>query len=147
MLSTTQIRQYRDDGYLLLEDAIAPAELTSLRQAALAIVDAFDISQHRTVFTTADRDSGRDDYFFDSAENIHCFLEEGALDEAGELLKPAHLAINKIGHALHDLNPVFGAFCRQQIFGQVLRDLGCRNPLLWQSMYIFKQPHIGGEVR
>ncbi|MGB5486919.1 MAG: phytanoyl-CoA dioxygenase family protein, partial [Lysobacterales bacterium] len=95
----------------------------------------------------SDRDSGRDDYFFDSAENVHCFLEEGALGHDGELLKPARLAINKIGHAMHDLNPVFKTFCQQPLLGQVLRDIGYKAPLLWQTMYIFKQPHIGGEVR
>lgn len=147
MLSATQIRQYHDNGFLVLEAAIARRELESLKAAALGIVDAFDIERQRTVFTTADRDSGRDDYFFDSAENIHCFLEEDALGPAGELLKPARLAINKIGHAMHDLNPVFGAFCRQPLFGSILRDIGYRNPLLMQTMYIFKQPFIGGEVR
>ena len=147
MLSKTQITQYQNNGYLVLEEAITKAEIESLKAAALQIVDEFDINRHRAVFTTSDRDSGRDDYFFDSAENVHCFLEEGALGSDGELLKPPRLAINKIGHAMHDLNPVFREFCRLPLFGQVLSDIGYRAPLLWQTMYIFKQPHIGGEVR
>ena len=147
MLSVDQIQQFHDDGYLVLEKAIEQSAIENLKTAALQIVDDFDIDRHRTVFTTADRDSGRDDYFFDSAENIHCFLEEGALDQDGSLLKPARLAINKIGHAMHDLHPAFNKFCRQPIFGRVLRDIGYTIPLLWQTMYIFKQPHIGGEVR
>ena len=147
MLSARQISQYHDDGYLVLENAIAKVDIDKLKTAALQIVDDFDINKHRTVFTTSDRDGGRDDYFFDSAEAIHCFLEEGALDQDGVLLKPARLAINKIGHAMHDLDPVFRDFCRQALFGKVLRDIGYVNPLLWQTMYIFKQPHIGGEVR
>ena len=48
---------------------------------------------------------------------------------------------------MHDLNPAFESFCRLPIFGQLLRDIGYQAPLLWQTMYIFKQPHIGGEVR
>jgi phytanoyl-CoA hydroxylase len=147
MLSDIQIRKFHEDGYLVLEAAIAKADIEKLKTAALQIVDDFDISSHRAVFSTSDRDSGRDDYFFDSAENVHCFLEEGALDHDGELLKPARLAINKIGHAMHDLNPVFKTFCQQPLLGQVLRDIGYKAPLLWQTMYIFKQPHIGGEVR
>ena len=147
MLSDVQIQQFHDDGYLVLEKAIEKSAIENLKTAALQIVDDFDIDRHRTVFTTADRDSGRDDYFFDSAEHIHCFLEEGALDQDGKLLKPARLAINKIGHAMHDLHPVFNKFCNQPIFGRVLRDIGYTAPLLWQTMYIFKQPHIGGEVR
>jgi phytanoyl-CoA hydroxylase len=147
MLSDIQILQYHKDGYLVLEDAIEKAEIEKLKTAALQIVDDFDINSHRAVFSTSDRDSGRDDYFFDSAEKVHCFLEEGALDDDGVLLKPARLAINKIGHAMHDLNPAFKAFCQQPLFGQVLRDVGYKAPVLWQTMYIFKQPHIGGEVR
>lgn len=147
MLSVDQIKQFHDDGYLVLEKVIEKSAIENLKTAALQIVDDFDIDRHRTVFTTTDRDSGRDDYFFDSAESIHCFLEEGALDQNSKLLKPAHLAINKIGHAMHDLHPVFNEFCRQPIFGRVLRDIGYTAPLLWQTMYIFKQPHIGGEVR
>ena len=48
---------------------------------------------------------------------------------------------------MHDLDPVFKAFCQLKIFGQISRDIGLQDPLLWQTMYIFKQPHIGGEVR
>jgi phytanoyl-CoA hydroxylase len=147
MLSTSETRQFKEQGYLVLEAAINQSEVDLLRQAALNIVENFDISSHRSVFSTKDRDRGRDDYFFDSAENIHCFLEEGAIGESGHLLKPAALAINKIGHALHDLNPVFRAFCKLPLFGRILRELGYICPLLWQTMYIFKQPRIGGEVR
>ena len=147
MLSSEQKDHFHSQGYLVLENAIPKQDIDALRVAALEIVDNFDIESNRTVFKTNDRDSGRDDYFFDSAENVHCFLEEDALDEAGDLIKPAYLAINKIGHAMHDLNPKFKKFCQLPIFAQAMRDIGIPNPLLWQTMYIFKQPQIGGEVR
>ncbi len=147
MLNANQKKQYHENGYLVLEDAVGMEDIERLKVAALQIVDDFDIDSHRSVFTTSDHDSGRDDYFFESSENIHCFLEEDALDEKGTLVKPAHLAINKIGHAMHDLNPVMKSFCRLPVFGEIMRDIGYQDPVLWQTMYIFKQPHIGGEVR
>jgi phytanoyl-CoA hydroxylase len=147
MLTQDQISHYHHQGYVVLTHAIPKQPIEQLKAAALEIVDHFDIDKHRTVFKTSDRDAGRDDYFFNSAENIHCFLEEHALDEDGTLLKPARLAINKIGHAMHDLHPAFRSFCQQPLLGQLIRDIGFQNPLLWQSMYIFKQPRIGGEVR
>ncbi len=55
-------------------------------------------------------------------------------------------SINKIGHALHDLDPVFDQFSRLPAIEQLVSDLGIEEPLLVQSMYIFKQPNIGGEV-
>lgn len=146
-LSNAQQNQFQQQGFLVLENALPKQQIAALKAAALQIVDDFDIDRHRTVFSTRDRDAGRDDYFFDSAQNIHCFLEEDALDENGLLVKPPRLAINKIGHAMHDLNPVFSDFCRQHLFGALARSLGYQQAVLWQTMYIFKQPHIGGEVR
>jgi phytanoyl-CoA hydroxylase len=147
MLDKQQVDQFRQEGYLVVEDAFTAGSIAALREAAAEIVADFDVDRHRTVFTTTDRDAGRDDYFFDSAEKVHCFLEEGALDAEGTLTCPRELAINKIGHAMHDLVPGFTSFCRQDMIGQALRDLGYEDPLLWQTMYIFKQPRIGGEVR
>lgn len=147
MLNSQQITEFQEQGFLVLENAFSAPEIASVKQAAQEIVADFDISQHRTVFKTTDRDAGRDDYFFDSAEAVHCFLEEGALDENKELNRAKEVAINKIGHAMHDLVPEFTEFCRLPVIGEALRDIGYRAPQLWQTMYIFKQPGIGGEVR
>ncbi|NNF15654.1 MAG: phytanoyl-CoA dioxygenase family protein [Gammaproteobacteria bacterium] len=147
MLDPDQIKFFREQGYLVLDGVFSPEHISSVREAALHIVKDFDVDKHRTVFSTQDRDAGRDDYFFESAEAVHCFLEEGALDADGVLNRSKELAINKIGHAMHDLVPQFGAFCRLPVIGELLRDIGYHDPLLWQTMYIFKQPGIGGEVR
>ncbi len=146
-LTPTQLAEYRQRGFLVFERQFARSDLQPLRQAIAEVVDAFDIDAHRTVFTTDDQDRGRDEYFFASAEAVHCFLEADALDDSGRLHRPKHRAINKVGHALHDQIPAYTQFCRRPLFGQLLRDLGLQNPQLWQTMYIFKQPQIGGEVR
>lgn len=138
---------FEEQGYAILERVIDNDALSQIRLAVDRIVQSFDIEQHRTVFSTGDRDRGRDRYFMDSAEAVHCFLEEEALDENGRLLYPKSRAINKVGHALHDLVPEFTTFCRMPWFGQMLRNIGYMRPRLWQTMYIFKQPRIGGEVR
>ncbi|MFT5482745.1 MAG: phytanoyl-CoA hydroxylase [Halieaceae bacterium] len=147
MLDASQKDQFERQGYLVLPDVVSEADLESIRGSAAELIDAFDIDNNRSVFTTGDKDEGRDSYFLESAERVHCFLEEEALDEQGNLLKPKALAINKIGHAMHDLVPAFTHFCRLPIFAELFRDLGYTAPKLWQSMYIFKQPKIGGEVR
>ncbi|MDC0717545.1 phytanoyl-CoA dioxygenase family protein [Nannocystis bainbridge] len=147
MLSPEQIDEFEARGYLVLPRLIESADLASIREAALAIVDRFDPAAERTVFTTKDRDAGRDDAFFASAEGVHCFLEADALDASGQLRYPPRLAVNKIGHALHDRVPAFAAFCRLPQFAALLRDVGHVAPVLWQTMLIFKQPRIGGEVR
>jgi len=83
----------------------------------------------------------------DSAQAVHCFLEQDALNDQGQLVYLKARAINKIGHALHDLVPEFSEFCKLPVFAETLESLGYRSPQLWQSMYIFKQARIGGEVR
>lgn len=147
LITSAQRRHFEEAGYLVLPRAIPPEALAALRGAAREIVAAFDIAAHRSVFSTRDRDRGRDAYFMDSAQAVHCFLEEEALDADGRLLTEPQHAINKIGHALHDLDPTFRDFCRLPLFGDALRALGYEQPVLWQTMYIFKQPRIGGEVR
>lgn len=138
---------YEKNGFAVIESAIAASDLDSIKGAAQRIVESFDASKHRSVFSTKHQDKDRDKYFIDSGEAVHCFLEEGALAASGELNRPKNRAINKIGHAMHDRVPEFTRFCRLPIFADTLHDLGFQSPELWQTMYIFKQPKIGGEVR
>jgi phytanoyl-CoA hydroxylase len=147
MLSTAQQVQYQADGYLVLPDFKTAAEVAALRARAAQIVDAFDADRHRAVFSTQDQArKTTNNAFLDSAEGIECFFEEEAFDAQGRLKQPKALSINKIGHAMHDLDPVFAAFSHGPALAALAADLGLRQPQLWQSMYIFKQPGIGGEV-
>jgi len=148
MLSREQLCRYRDDGYVVLERYKSADEIGALRERALAIVDAFDPAEGSGVFSTrADRRSAADAWFLGSADTVRCFFEEEAFAADGTLRQPKALSINKIGHALHDLDPVFDRFSRGPRMQALAADLGIAEPLLWQSMVIFKQPGIGGEVR
>ncbi|MEO1319876.1 MAG: phytanoyl-CoA dioxygenase family protein, partial [Pseudomonadota bacterium] len=131
-LSDTDIETFREQGFLAIEGVFRPAQMHALQAAASDIVEAFDADAHRTVFRTDDRDSGRDDYFFNSSEAVHCFLEAGALDNDGSLNREKSLAINKIGHALHDRDTTFRTFCSHPWFGAALRDLGYGAPVVMQ---------------
>lgn len=147
MLSPAQQLRYQAEGYLVLPGFKTATEVAALRQRALEIVDAFDAGSHRAIFSTSDqarRAASAD--FLASAEGIQCFFEEEAFDADGLLRQAKALSINKIGHALHDLDPVFAAFSRGRALAELAADLGLVQPQLWQSMYIFKQPGIGGEV-
>jgi len=148
MLSPHQQKRYQDDGYLVLPGFKAADEIAALRERALQIVEAFDADSHRAIFSTSDqaRRSAGDD-FLASAEGIQCFFEEEAFDAQGRLRQAKALSINKIGHAMHDLDPVFERFSRNPALAELATDLGLVDPQLWQSMYIFKQPGIGGEVK
>lgn len=146
MLTVDQINAYRDNGYLLLPQFKRANEAAALCAWAVDTVDAFDASRVKSIFTTQDRSRQVDDYFMASASNVSCFFEEEAFDAAGQLKQPKAQSINKIGHAMHDLSPLVSDFSRGPKLAGLARDLGLARPQIWQSMVIFKQPHIGGEV-
>ncbi|MDO8178924.1 MAG: phytanoyl-CoA dioxygenase family protein [Undibacterium sp.] len=147
MLNQEQIAQFQQDGYLVIADFKSAAEIAAVRAQAARIVDDFDAAESNSIFTTKEQEKKIDRYFLDSASKVSCFFEEEAFDEHGQLRQAKALSINKIGHALHDLDPVFAAFSHGPQLAQVAHDLGLAQPQIWQSMYIFKQPGIGGEVR
>jgi phytanoyl-CoA hydroxylase len=147
MLNQDQRTQFERDGYLVIPGFKSAQAIAALRQRAGEIVNEFDPGQSRSIFTTQNQLTATDDYFLRSDNSIRCFFEEEAFDANGQLKQDKALSINKIGHALHDLDPVFEQFSRDPKLAAVARDLGLRDARVWQSMYIFKQPGIGGEVR
>ena len=146
-LTPAQLASYQRDGFLVLPGFNTATEIAGLRQRAVEIVDAFDANQHRAIFSTQEQSRTTDAYFMASAHNISCFFEEQAFDGGGRLKQAKRLSINKIGHALHVLDAVFKDFSHTPALTAVAQDVGLAEPQIRQSMVIFKQPRIGGEVR
>lgn len=145
-LSLQQINSYERDGFLLIEDFASRAECERLRRRAEELVRDFDPQGVISIFSTREQTRASDDYFLTSGDKVRFFFEEDAFASDGGLKQGKERSINKIGHALHDLDPVFDSFSRDPKLAAIAADLGYRQPRLLQSMYIFKQPNIGGEV-
>ena len=146
MLTDEQVKQYKTDGFLILDDFVAPKECDALRTRVAELVHEFDPAGVVSIFSTNEQNRIADDYFMSSGDKIRFFFEENAFLAGGTLKQSKERSINKIGHALHDLDPVFDRFSRNERIKQLADALGFTNPHLVQSMYIFKQPNIGGEV-
>lgn len=145
-LTCQQLAPYERDGFLIVENFATLEECDRLRRRADELVAAFDPRGAISIFSTREQSRRSDEYFLTSGDKIRFFFEEDAFAPDGGLKQSKQLSINKIGHALHDLDPVFDRFSRQPALAAIVASLGYRQPLLLQSMYIFKQPNIGGEV-
>jgi phytanoyl-CoA hydroxylase len=145
-LSDEMISDYHASGVIILRDFVSPKTCLELKKRALELVDDFDPGAVKSVFSTTDQTQLDDRYFIESGDKIRFFLEKGAFSESGVLRQSKEGSLNKMGHAMHDLDPVFDRFSRTPALAKIASRLGVADPAIIQSMYIFKPPRIGGEV-
>jgi phytanoyl-CoA hydroxylase len=144
-LSNLQVANYHKNGFLIVESFLSEDEILSLCQNATEIIERFNLSEVK-IFTTDNQTQILDNYFLESAAKVSCFFEENAFNQQGLLEVSKQLAINKIGHAMHDLEPDCEKIAYSQKLLEVMHDIGVNQPLMVQSQYIFKQPKIGAKV-
>ena len=149
-LDNAQRRAYARDGFLVLKGFVGPDDCDALMARAAERVAGFepDPALGPTVFSARAQSHAADVYFRESGDKVRFFFEPDAFSEDGRPLRDTAASVNKIGHALHDLDPVFERFSRAPRLAALAADpaLGLAEPLLVQSMYIYKQPGIGAEV-
>ena len=135
-LTDKQIEGFRRDGFLVVPDFVSSDHCLALRERAMQLAEQHVPSPEEATIFTADGKPlhAGDDYFLSSGEEIRCFFEKDAFDAAGRLRGDAHLCLNKLGHAMHDLDLVFDDFSRTPQLAAVAHDIGMLNPLLLQSI-------------
>ena len=145
-LNKEMLNFWDNNGYLIIEDFKTHKECEELINRSKELIEEQDFNNQQSVFDTVSQSHNDDNYFLESGDKIRFFFEEKAnLDEENVKTNKQYI-VNKIGHALHDLDDKFIAFSKNEQLDQIARAIGFQDPLLLQSMYIFKQPKIGGEV-
>lgn len=150
-MTDRDVQRYMEDGYVVLDNLLTPQECDELRQRMTDIVDQMDVPEHcRTTFSTYHdeqlKTQGNADYFITSGDKIRFFFEKGVFDDKGEFIVPKQKSLNKVGHALHAYEPLYKKVTHSHKIQGIAQKLGLIRPSILQSMYIFKQPGIGGEV-
>jgi len=145
-LSPEAVEAFHRDGVIIIDGFKTKAECAVLRARANELVLEYGPKAAGTIFSTKKPQHQDSSYFTNSAYGIGTFFEEEAFDAEGKLVYDLPLAVNKLGHGMHDLDPVFSDFSKGKELQAVSESLGVADPKVMQSMYIFKQPGIGGEV-
>jgi phytanoyl-CoA hydroxylase len=145
-LSLAMVSAYAESGVIVLRNFVTLAACRKLQQRVAELVREFDPDKVRSVFSTTRQAQLTDRYFIESGDKIRFFLEANAFDESGKLRQSKENGLNKMGHAMHDIDPVFDQFSHSPELNRVARALGIVEPAIIQSMYLFKPPRIGAEV-
>jgi phytanoyl-CoA hydroxylase len=143
---TNYLQQFQANGYLILEGFNSAEECDALMKRGQELANGFNFDGHPSVFQTTDQAKTTDDYFINSGNQIAFFFEKDSFDENGKPKTDLFHSMNKIGHALHDLDPLFYEFSRSAQMKKLAEELKLNDFVIIQSMLILKHAKIGGIV-
>ena len=131
---------WEEAGCLILEGFVSETACDDLIAASDRLTQDLLDEAEGHAFDAVDNQHSDEDYFLSSGSVIRAFMEEktDGVDRKR--------AVNKLGHAMHDLDPSFEAFSHQKQLLKLTKQMGLGTPLLLQSMLIFKHARVGGEV-
>lgn len=151
---------FDSQGFLHLSAFSDLPECDQLKEFMTKLVEDWDPTLTDSFGTDDGSNTKRGDYFLESANKIHHFCEPTAMTGDGAMKEEYRNrkleALNKSGHGLHleatltvngkTLSNPFFQYCHSNKMVQLVKDLGWEDPVVPQSMYIYKQAFHGGVV-
>ena len=144
-MSPTLKTTFLDQGYLVLENFITHEDCSLLIKRAYAIMHKAFLKKTPFLFPSSLS------YLTIPEIEVLChrlcfFLEREDVIFPNFNFSTLKRRIGKISFSLHDRDPIFSKFSRQISIQSLLRTLDFFDPVLVQSMFIFKQAKIGRAV-
>jgi len=155
MISQEQFDQFEKDGYLVIENMFSSDQCIQMYQEAgkiiETVIDSEDLEQvpmFPFVSKGENPSKAEFDYFMESASDIKLFLNKkefttDAHVDTSAKAKVIRKRANRIGHALHALNPVFKDITFSSPVKDVVKIVGYKKPVVCQSMYLMMQSPEG----
>ncbi|XP_026746083.1 phytanoyl-CoA dioxygenase domain-containing protein 1 homolog [Trichoplusia ni] len=140
--------EFDKNGFVVLENFLRPSECDEMVEAGLEFTKNLPSKEERVIFSTVDPEKMHlsKEYFINSNDKISYFFEEDAILPDGELKVDPSISLSKVGHALHLLHPLFRCYTYCDRVKNVCANLCLKEPAVVQSMFIYKNPRVGGEV-
>mmetsp|Transcript_31180 Transcript_31180/g.47751 ORF Transcript_31180/g.47751 Transcript_31180/m.47751 type:complete len:457 (+) Transcript_31180:106-1476(+) len=158
---TDTCRYFDMFGFVKMNEFVSLPKIQNLKDDMKSLTEEKWDPTNIMAFQTDEKSNtkqGSNDYFLESASRVHFFAEPSALmdtSDGSQQLKPYYqqnidtklAALNKAGHGMHTLEgSAFQQYATSSTLQTLVHELGFRDPVIPQSMYIFKQPHIGGAI-
>ena len=137
-MTTAQKEFFNRNGYTLLRKFLTPAQC----HQAIARIDEIIEEKVKTEERSKMFSDVSTKELQDSATTVELFYQSNSFKD-GKFVRDKKSCINKIGHNLHELDPLFKELTYSKKAVEVLKTLEYVRPVVTQSMAILKVPHDG----
>ena len=138
-ISPSMLSFWQQNGFLIIDSFYSIDECENLKNRAKLLIKNY--SPENEVPNSLNNYDMKNESFKFSASNIVFFHEDDDCKELKSISKNEVENIKEIGHAIHDLDPVFNNFSRKKSLAILATSLGIEMPLLAKSTYILKHSY------
>lgn len=133
-------------GFLVKENFISHADCDALLSHSRFIINHHAPLYAPLIFKSRSQGISQEMHYLSHPSDLCLFFHEDAFLPDGSLGIAPIDAVKKISPSLHRFDSVFSTFSEQEKIKELMIELGYQDPLLVQSMLIFKHPKRGEEV-
>ena len=138
-ISPSMLSFWQQNGFLIIDSFYSVDECENLKNRAKLLIKNY--SPENEVPNSLNNYDMKNESFKFSASNIAFFHEDEDCKQLKSISKNELENIKEIGHAIHDLDPVFNNFSRKKSLAILATSLGIEMPLLAKSTYILKHSY------